>query len=149
MIQIRGVPADVHRVLKSRAALEGLSLSEDVGGGARGRPVGELLVSGREVWCPHLVDAEVGQALRRAVLRQEMGSDRALIALDVLADLPLHRALHRPLARTAWSLRNHVSYYDALYVALAAALDAPLLTLDARLAAVPGLPAVVEVLASP
>jgi len=131
------------------AVLDASTLVEYVGGTPRGRPVGKLLVSGREAWCPYLVDAEIGQALRRAVLRQEMTPDRALIALDVLAQLPLHRAQHQPLARTAWSMRHNVSYYDALYVALAAALDAPLLTLDARLASAPGLPADVQLLTAP
>jgi predicted nucleic acid-binding protein len=37
-----------------------------------------------------------------------------------------------------WELRNNLTAYDAVYVALAEALDAPLLTRDRRLAAVAG-----------
>ena len=37
-----------------------------------------------------------------------------------------------------WALRDNLSAYDAVYAALAEALDCPLLTADARLAAAPG-----------
>ena len=40
-----------------------------------------------------------------------------------------------------------MTFYDALYVALAAALDVPLLTADARLARATGLPCQVELVA--
>ena len=48
------------------------------------------------------------------------------------------------LARAAWALRQNLSFYDALYVALAAALDAPLITADRRLSGAPALGCVVE-----
>jgi predicted nucleic acid-binding protein len=54
--------------------------------------------------------------------------------------------VHGPLAPTGWSLRHDFSYYDALYVALAARLRAPLLTADERLANAPGLPCEVELI---
>lgn len=44
------------------------------------------------------------------------------------------------LIEYTWQLRHNVTFYDALYVALATALDVPLLTGDSRLAAAPGLP---------
>ncbi|MGH3882079.1 MAG: type II toxin-antitoxin system VapC family toxin [Pseudonocardiaceae bacterium] len=44
-----------------------------------------------------------------------------------------------PLARRAWDLRHAITFYDGLYVALAAQLDLPLLTADIRLSKVPGL----------
>jgi predicted nucleic acid-binding protein len=37
-----------------------------------------------------------------------------------------------------WELRNNLTAYDAAYVALAEALEAPLLTRDRRLAAAAG-----------
>ena len=37
-----------------------------------------------------------------------------------------------------WALRHNLSAYDACYVALAEALDCPLLTADARMALAPG-----------
>lgn len=46
----------------------------------------------------------------------------------------LRRIDHVGLLSRAWELRHNVSFYDSLYVALAELLEAPLLTLDRRLA---------------
>ncbi len=89
---------------------------------------------GRSLWAPHLIDAEVGHALRRWVSARKLPDDRAFAALGTLAGLPLRRIDHVGLLGRAWRLRNNLSFYDGLYVALAEALDAPLLTLDRRLA---------------
>jgi predicted nucleic acid-binding protein len=43
------------------------------------------------------------------------------------------------LAALAWELRHTITFYAALYVALAAVLDMPLLTADVRLTKAPGL----------
>ena len=51
-----------------------------------------------------------------------------------------------PLLRRVWELRGNVSAYDACYLALAEALDATLLTADARLAAAPGMRCRIEVM---
>jgi predicted nucleic acid-binding protein len=56
----------------------------------------------------------------------------------------LHRHSHRDLLGPIWALRNNLSPYDAAYVALATALDAPLVTTDARLVAAPNLTCAVE-----
>jgi predicted nucleic acid-binding protein len=88
----------------------------------------------RPLWVPHLIDAEVGQALRRRVAAGRMGEDRADAALLDLARLPLRRIDHVGLLHRAWELRHNLSFYDSLYVALAEILDTPLVTLDRRLA---------------
>jgi predicted nucleic acid-binding protein len=54
-----------------------------------------------------------------------------------------------PLADAAWQLRGDITYYDALYVALAAGLGAPLVTMDARLSRAPGLTCAIEVVGQP
>ena len=95
---------------------------------------------------PHLIDAEVGQVLRRFVLRGEMGADYARTALRDLADLPLTRYPHLPLLERAFALRDNATVYDALYLALAEALRCPLLTADGDLDAIPGHRVRVEVL---
>lgn len=127
--------------------LDASALLDALTAGPRATAVDARTEGEGELWAPHLVDAEIGHVLRRGVLRGEVESAAARTALDDLAALPLTRASHVDLADTAWSLRHNLSYYDALYVALAAELDATLVTLDARLAAAPGLPAVVECLA--
>lgn len=97
------------------------------------------------LWAPHLIDAEVGHVLRRAVAREDLTSGHAAAALGDLADLPMRRAAHVGLLDRAWALRENVTFYDGLYVALAERLDEPLLTLDARLAAAAGIGAEIVV----
>lgn len=88
----------------------------------------------RSLWAPHLIDAEVGNSLRRLVALGKIEDENAAGALHDLADFPLRRIVHTGMLERAWSLRNNLSFYDGLYVALAEGLGAPLLTLDARLA---------------
>ncbi|HET7328159.1 MAG TPA: PIN domain-containing protein [Nocardioidaceae bacterium] len=95
---------------------------------------------------PHLIDAEVGSALRRMTLRGELSAEHARVVLRTAGSLVEHRYPHRRgLADVAWSLRDRVGFCDGLYVALAAALGVPLLTLDSRLAGAGSLPCRVEV----
>ena len=102
----------------------------------------------RESSChaPHLVDAEVGSLLRRRVAAGVIDVDSAAAALRAVKNLITDRYPHTTCAEVAWTLRNNVTYYDALYVALAARLGYPLLTADARLARAPGLPCAVELI---
>ena len=95
---------------------------------------------------PHLIDAEVGSVLRRRTSAGHIAADVAAGALRGLGLLVGERYPHGPLAAAAWALRDNVTYYDALYVALAARLGCPLLTADARLARAPGLPCAVELI---
>jgi predicted nucleic acid-binding protein len=98
------------------------------------------------LWAPELLDAEVGQVLRRSLRRRALDPERALLALNELGTLPVHRIPHEMLVHAAWSMRDRVSFYDGLYAALATMLGEPLLTLDARLGRA-GLDLEVEVLA--
>jgi predicted nucleic acid-binding protein len=88
----------------------------------------------RSLWVPHLIDAEVGQALRRRVAAGRLAEGRADAALLDLTRMPLRRIDHTGLIQRAWELRHNFSFYDGLYVALAEGLDVPLVTLDGRLA---------------
>lgn len=94
---------------------------------------------------PQLLDVEVAQVLRRYALAAEVGAERCRAALDDLGGLPLTRYPHDLLMHRVWDLRGNLSAYDAVYVALAEALDAPLLTRDQRLANAPGHAARVEI----
>ena len=93
---------------------------------------------------PHLLDVEVAQVLRHYVASGEIDAQRGRLALANLADLPVQRYPHDLLLPRVWELRNNLTAYDAVYVALAEALDAPLLTRDRRLAAAAGRYARVE-----
>jgi predicted nucleic acid-binding protein len=83
---------------------------------------------------PHLLDIEIAQALRRLVQLGEVATARAQQALDDQAALVVERHSHQSLLPRIWQLRESITAYDAAYVALAEALDAPLLTCDAKLA---------------
>ena len=94
---------------------------------------------------PHLIDAEVGNMLRRQVLRGELMADDAEALLHLSGPLVDHRhQMTGALAGAAWQLRQNVTFYDGLYVALAAALGVPLITADERLSGAPGLSCPVE-----
>lgn len=92
-------------------------------------------------WTLPLADAEVGQALRGLERRRVISPELAEAALRSLSKLRIVRTGLVDHVDVAWSLRHKLSFYDALYVALAARIDAPLVTLDARIATVRGLPA--------
>jgi predicted nucleic acid-binding protein len=82
---------------------------------------------------PHLVDAEVGQAIRGLVLRGLLDAEAAERSLAAAEQLVAERFPHPPLRGRAWQLRSNVSFYDGLYVALAETVRLPLLTADAKL----------------
>ena len=83
---------------------------------------------------PALLDVEVTQTLRGLARSSKIDLRRAELARDELAQLGLHRHPDVRLLPRCWELRDVCSTYDALYVALAEALDATLVTRDARLA---------------
>lgn len=85
---------------------------------------------------PHLIDLEVVQVLRRYAASREFTMERGAKALAAMANFPIVRYRHDMFLSRIWELRNNLSAYDAAYIALAEALDAPLLTRDRRLARV-------------
>jgi predicted nucleic acid-binding protein len=88
---------------------------------------------------PHLIDSEVASGLRRRVLGKEIAESDGRTALTTWQRLAATRyGVHTLLTRT-WQLRANLSAYDAGYVALAEALDCPLVTADARLSRAPGI----------
>ncbi len=87
---------------------------------------------------PHLVDAEVLSVIQTHYRKGALDETAAAQAVDDLRAWPGQRWSHRPLLTRAWELRHNLRGYDALYVALAEALDAVLITRDGRLADAPG-----------
>ena len=109
-----------------------------------GRVRERIAQSDETLHAPHLFDVEVLSVLRRHDLRGVLSPARARLALSRLSGMRLVRYPHASLASRIWELRDNLTAYDAAYVALAEALDAPLVTTDGRLAQTPGHRARVE-----
>ena len=120
-------------VLDASAAIEWLFQS----------PIGRkidhrMFVPSESLHAPHLIDVEVAQVLRRYVREKTITAQRGQEALEDLRDLPLSRYPHDFLIPRIWELRATLTAYDAVYVALAELLGAPLLTCDGKIASAPG-----------
>jgi len=100
-----------------------------------------------DLHAPHLVDVEVTHALRRLVASGALSSDRASDARVDAANLLITRYPHLGLLERAWELRDNLTVYDAVYVALAEFLQAPIVTCDTRFAQAPGHDAEIELFA--
>jgi predicted nucleic acid-binding protein len=103
-----------------------------------------ILSGDQTIHAPHLFDLEVAQVLRRLATQDAISGQRADTALQALLDLRVERYPHHNFLPRVWQLRHNLSAYDAVYVALAETLDAPLVTRDARLAAATGHAAQIE-----
>lgn len=106
--------------------------------GADGEVARRALGDGGALHAPDLVDVETASVLRRAWRRGDLDDERLLAAAVDLADLPVVRHPVRSLVGRALGLRENLTLYDGVYVALAEALGCPLLTADRRLARSPG-----------
>ena len=93
---------------------------------------------------PHLLDVEVAQVVRRYAASGDIDHERGCAALADLGNFPLRRYPHGFRLSRVWELRNSLTAYDAVYIALAEALDATFLTRDRRVAAAAGHHARVE-----
>ena len=85
---------------------------------------------------PELFDAELGNMLWKRVRRNELDAARAVDLASLVRRMPATRHRHDVLLEGALSLGIELSItmYDSLYVALAVALDARLVTFDRWLA---------------
>ena len=87
---------------------------------------------------PHVVEVEVLGVVRRDHQRGLLDRTESRIAIERLQAWPGERFGHTLLLPRAWELRDTIRGWDAMYVALAEALDGTLFTLDRRLAAASG-----------
>ena len=123
-------------VVDASAALEALLSS----GEARRR------LGSDSVAVPHLVDSEICHSLRRLCRLGTISVQKAERLLGDWARLGIQRFGVVALLGRIWELRDNLTAYDATYVALAEALDCPLLTTDAHLARAPGVRCSITVL---
>ena len=131
-------------IVDASVVVDALVSSHSLGDRCRDR-----LASATQLNAPHLIDIEVTHALRRLVGRGLLDEGVASHALGQLGELPINRFPHEPFLGRIWQLRHQMTAYDAAYVAVAEAADAPLLTLDGRLAGAHGVACDIEVVAAP
>ncbi|HVQ77097.1 MAG TPA: type II toxin-antitoxin system VapC family toxin [Candidatus Binatia bacterium] len=105
-----------------------------------------LFRDGDDFHAPHLLDVEVVQALRRLVRTGDVPIARAEDAMEDLTLLDILRHPHVDLLDRVWQLRDTITAYDGVYVALAEAFDASLVTCHGPLGAAPGHAARIEVI---
>ena len=117
------------RVVVDASAVSGLVLSR-----GRGEQIARAIAN-RAVFAPQLRVPAVLSALRGWVLGGRLGPERAAGALDDFRDLDITLIDMVTFIDDVWRLRNSITAYDALYVALARTMRCPLLTLDMKLVA--------------
>jgi predicted nucleic acid-binding protein len=121
-------------------------LFEVLTGTPRAEPMRQRLALDEDHAAPHVIDVEVFSVIRREHRLGRLDQTAADQAVEDLEDWPGERYGHRLLLARAWELRNSVRGWDAMYVALAEALETTLVTTDARLGAAKGPSCRIEVL---
>ncbi len=96
--------------------------------------VGARFAADPDLVAPHVIDVEAFGVIRRADRLGLIDRSDAARAVEDLASWPGTRFGHQLLLERAFELRDNVRGWDAMYVALAEILEAPLLTTDRRLA---------------
>jgi predicted nucleic acid-binding protein len=123
-------------------------LYEVVADAERAEAVRDRLARDPDQAAPHVIDVEVLSIIRRDRYLGRLDATAAGQAVEDLREWPGERFGHRSLLQRAWELRDNVRTWDAVYVALAEAFGATLITLDERLGRIEGLDCSVEVLTS-
>jgi predicted nucleic acid-binding protein len=113
-------------------------LFEVLVGTSNAEPIRERLALDEDHAAPHIIDVEVFSAIRHEYRLGRLDGTAAAQAVEDLEAWPGERFGHRLLLPRAWELHDAVRGWDAMYVALAEALDTALLTTDTRLAATHG-----------
>ncbi len=127
----RGVPGPV-------VVVDASCLFEVLTGATGAEAIRTRLAADHDQLAPHVVDVEVFAVIRREHLLGHLDATAAVQSVEDLAAWPGERVGHAPLLARAWEMRDTVRGWDAMYVALAEALGAVLLTTDGRLASATG-----------
>jgi len=98
----------------------------------------DRLLGSDDLAAPHLMPIEVANILRRSMLAGQISTDTAALAHADLLRLRVELFAYEPFAQRVWELRENVTSYDGWYVALAESLNAPIATVDLRLAKATG-----------
>jgi predicted nucleic acid-binding protein len=93
-----------------------------------------IFARNQSLHAPALIDLEVCQVLRRFAAEKVITPAQGKAAIRLMSEMPIERHPHEALLSRIWELRGNLTAYDAAYIALAEALNAPLLTRDRKLA---------------
>lgn len=119
------------------------ALADEAEAGERAR---DALRHADALFAPDLIDVETAAVFRKHWRMGTLSSGRYRDSLRSLRDLSLERVPSLHLLERGYELRENVSSYDAVYVALAEVLECEFLTGDRRLAAAPGIRCAIRVL---
>jgi len=124
----------------SRILVVDASVTVDLLARFRAEPIEQALwAPGTRLAAPELLDVEALHALRRLDRDGRIPASRVANLVEDLRSLPIRRYRHASLVTGVWSLRGHLTAYDAVYVVLTRLLKATLITRDERLARASGL----------
>jgi predicted nucleic acid-binding protein len=90
-------------------------------------------IADEDLHAPALLDFEVASALRGHLLAGKLNRARSDEAIEDFSALHIERHQMTSLLRHVLALRDNFTVYDATYVVLAQALDAPLVTADLKM----------------
>ncbi len=116
------------KVLDASVVTDAVALATPAGETAR-----RLVSREQHLHVPAILGAEVTSALRGMVLRGLLGGQDARAAARRALGIRARPYPFEPFLERVWQLRDNLTVYDAWYVALGEALDAPLVTVDERL----------------
>lgn len=123
----------------SRILVVDASIAIDLIARFQPEPIEKLLFTpDTRLAAPELLDVETLHALRRLDRDGRIPASRSGL-VDELRALQIRRYRHASLVAGIWSLRGHLTAYDAAYIVLAHLLNASLVTRDERLARASGL----------
>jgi predicted nucleic acid-binding protein len=104
------------------------------------------LIADSELHAPSVLDNEVASALRGHAKGGLLSDQRMADAADDFSALRIERYALAPMLRSVLALKDTYTVYDAAYIVLAQALDAPLVTADTKLVGARALGVDVQVL---
>jgi predicted nucleic acid-binding protein len=99
----------------------------------RPNPALLVLIADTELHAPTLLDYEVASALRGHAMGGLLSDKRMANAVDDFSALRIERYALATMMRSVLDLKDNFTVYDATYIVLAQALDAPLVTADTKL----------------